>query len=254
MPLRDRLVNDMGCRRRDTLYSNDIMTNLEDAGGQNGPLSDKRAVILLQAAQAIVRETGNFDLPMRTLAARAQVSLRTPYEVFGSKNGIIRALLISEQEAFRDIVKNYRSIDRLEMFFDRTLLSMEFYAREQPFYRALFRATQAFSGDDEAEPAREMLPVYINMVRRAIEEGFLRNDLDVTNIAEILTDLFAANLRNWAFSDFDIWLAGQKICFGFSLTLAGVAMPHLIDRLHQNARNYDKSIQDYLRGVTIPAR
>ncbi|WP_295326340.1 hypothetical protein [uncultured Sphingopyxis sp.] len=209
---------------------------------------------MLQAAQAIVRETGNFDLPMRTLAARAQVSLRTPYEVFGSKNGIIRALLKSEQEEFREIVRNYRSIDRLEMFFDRTLLGMEFYAREQPFYRALFRATQAFSGGDETEPAREMLPIYTNMVRRAIEEGFLRNDLDITNIAEILTDLFAANLRNWASSDFDIWLAGQKICFGFSLALAGVATPQWVDRLHLNARAYDKAIQDYPGGAALPVR
>jgi AcrR family transcriptional regulator len=230
------------------------MTNVEDMTGRGGHFPDKRAATLLQAAQAIVRETGNFDLPMRTLAARAQVSLRTPYEVFGSKNGIIRALLISEQEEFREIVKNYRSIDRLEMFFDRTLLGMEFYAREQPFYRALFRATQAFSGGDETEPAREMLPIYANMVRRAIEEGFLREDLNITNIAEILTDLFAANLRNWASSDFDIWLAGQKICFGFSLALAGVATSQWIERLHLNARTYDKSIEAYLSGDAIPAR
>ena len=230
------------------------MTDVEDGAGRGGHMFDRRAATLLEAAQAIVRETGNFDLPMRTLAARAQVSLRTPYEVFGSKNGIIRALLKSEQEEFREIVRNYRSIDRLEMFFDRTLLGMEFYAREQPFYRALFRATQAFSGGDETEPAREMLPIYANMVRRAIEEGFLRDDLDITNIAEILTDLFAANLRNWASSDFDIWLAGQKICFGFSLALAGVAMPQCVERLHLSARTYDKAIQDYPGGAAIPVR
>jgi AcrR family transcriptional regulator len=230
------------------------MTDVEDGAGRGGHMFDKRAVTLLKAAQAIVRETGNFDLPMRTLAARAQVSLRTPYEVFGSKNGIIRALLKSEQAEFREIVRNYRSIDRLEMFFDRTLLGMEFYAREQPFYRALFRASQAFSGGDETEPAREMLPIYANMVRRAIEEGFLRDDLDIANIAEILTDLFAANLRNWASSDFDIWLAGQKICFGFSLALAGVAMPQCVGRLHLSARTYDKAIQDYPGGAAIPVR
>ena len=225
------------------------MTNVDDVIGRGGPVSDKRAATLLQAAQAIVRETGNFDLPMRTLAARAQVSLRTPYEIFGSKNGIIRALLKSEQEEFREIVRNYRSIDRLEMFFDRTLLGMDFYAREQPFYRALFRATQAFSGGDETEPAREMLPIYNNMIRRAIEEGFIRDDLAVANMAEILTDLFAANLRNWASSDFDIWLAGQRICFGFALVLAGVAAPQWVERLHRNARDYDKAIRDYLDGA-----
>jgi AcrR family transcriptional regulator len=229
------------------------MTAVEPEAKRTAAGAKKGARELLEAAQAIVRETGNFDLPMRTLAARAQVSLRTPYEVFGSKNGIIRALLKSEQEEFREIVRNYRSADRIEMFFDRTLLGMDFYAREQPFYRALFRATQAFSGGDETEPAREMLPVYVNMVRRATEEKFLVDSVDATNVAEILTDIFAANLRTWASSDFDIWLAGQRICFGFSLVLGGAAAPQWVERLQKTAHKYDAAIRHYTRADRQPS-
>ena len=61
---------------------------------------------LLDVAAEIVRESVDFDLPMRQLAARAQVSLRTPYKIFGSKGGIIRALLKQERLEWRAYQRN----------------------------------------------------------------------------------------------------------------------------------------------------
>lgn len=204
--------------------------------------SDARAANLVEAARVIVRETGNFDLPMRKLAARAQVSMRTPYAMFGSKVGIIRALLKSEQREFRDVMRSTRSEDILEQIFDRIQVSMDFYAREQSFYRALFRATQAYSGGDETEPAREMLPLFVNMCRKASEAGHLRDDIDPIHLGEIMTDIFAANLRNWASADFDIQLAGQRIALAFALVLAGAGAPASIGRLHGMVQGRQQSL------------
>src|ERR1700744_217344 len=48
---------------------------------------------IIEAARELIRETGNAGLSMRALAARARVSLATPYNLFGSKHAIILAVL-----------------------------------------------------------------------------------------------------------------------------------------------------------------
>src|ERR1700744_362650 len=86
--------------------------------------SNDKAERLISVARDIVRETGNFDLPMRTLAARAQVSLRSPYEIFGSKNGVVRAILAADHALFLEQVKGLRSTDLLSNLFDRIQLGL----------------------------------------------------------------------------------------------------------------------------------
>jgi AcrR family transcriptional regulator len=104
---------------------------------------EDKSDLLVSVARDIIRETGDFDLPMRQLAARAQVSLRTPYELFGSKTGVIRAILKLDQQIFRVLARELTSADWLDNILDRVKLGVVFYAENQPFYRALFRATQA---------------------------------------------------------------------------------------------------------------
>lgn len=192
--------------------------------------SDPRTAKLIDAAREIIRETGTFELPMRQLAARAQVSLRTPYEIFGSKSGIIMAILRSDQVTFREITTRLKSADPLSMLFDRTMAGMEFYTHEQPFYRALFRATQGYSGVGGSEPVREIIALYKRLCERGNETGYIRPEIDPAMLAEVLTDQFAANLRHWALSDFDIMLAGNRICYGHAITMAGsVTDPHVAE-------------------------
>src|SRR3546814_8853729 len=102
--------------------------------------AEDKADLLVSVAREIIRETGDFDLPMRQLAARAQVSLRTPYELFGSKTGVIRAILKLDQATFRVLARKLSSADWLDNILDRVGLGVAFYAESQPFYRALFRA------------------------------------------------------------------------------------------------------------------
>jgi AcrR family transcriptional regulator len=212
-----------------------------------------KAELLLAVAREIIRETGEFDLPMRQLAARAQVSLSTPYAIFGSKNGIIRAILKSDQKVFHQQVRRLQSTDPLSNLFDRIRLGFDLYAHEQPFYRALFRATQGYSGGDETEPARENLRPFRILARRIQDAGLIRRDVDPEILGETLTDLFAANLRTWASSSFDTDLAYFKVGFGWAMVLASAATPPHEARMRRRAEQFQDEIRAFPADKTAGA-
>ncbi len=216
--------------------------------------SEEKADLLLATAREIIRETGDFDLPMRKLAARAQVSLRTPYELFRSKSGIIGAILKVDQKVFRDRAAELQSEDELENLFDRVRLGISFYRENPNFYRALFRATQGYSGGDETEPARENVHGFTVLTMRAIAAGLIRSETDPRLFAEILTDIFAANVRTWAASDFDMRLASLKICYGFALALAGVAPPPTDARMRVRALEFQEEVTAFETALAKEAK
>lgn len=198
-----------------------------------------RAQVLIEVARQIVRESGDFDLPMRELAARAQVSLRTPYEMFGSKAGVIRAILKSDQEIYRRRLReNLNRSDAFGDLFNSLKIGVEFYSENQSFYRALFRATQAYSGGGEAEPGRENPDRFEGLCRRAIAEGLLDPEVSAHALAESLLDIFAANVRSWASSTYDVRLVEPRIGFGWSALLAGLATPAQVGRLRGLVASY----------------
>ena len=68
---------------------------------------------ILAAAQELIRATGSLGLSMRALATKAEVSLATPYNLFGSKRAIVLAVLQDVRE-FHDRFSHLRATDPLE--------------------------------------------------------------------------------------------------------------------------------------------
>jgi AcrR family transcriptional regulator len=200
---------------------------------------------ILAVARDLIHETGDFDLPMRLLAARAQVSLRTPYEYFGSKAGLIGAILQQEIEIFKVLVADRRSADELEHLFDRVQWGIDFYAKNQPFYRSLFRATEAYSPGHYEEPARENVRSFQILCRRAHRAGLIRPEVDPLQLGDTLTDIWASNVRTWARDEYEIQLVSRKINFGFACVLAGVATEPAATQMRGHIVRYREEIDIY---------
>ena len=52
--------------------------------GRREQAKAERKLRIVRAARDLIRETGHTDLSMRALSKRADVSLSTPYNLFGS--------------------------------------------------------------------------------------------------------------------------------------------------------------------------
>jgi AcrR family transcriptional regulator len=64
---------------------------------------------ILDAAESLIRQTGGTDFPMLALAERAEVSPTTPYNLFGSKAGVLYALLNRTMDQINERTQSFSS-------------------------------------------------------------------------------------------------------------------------------------------------
>ncbi|MCC2655165.1 MAG: hypothetical protein K0Q76_273 [Panacagrimonas sp.] len=105
---------------------------------REGQKEDRRTRIL-DAAEALIRQTGATDFPMTVLAERAALSGPTPYNLFGSKGAILYALLNrSLDDLFNDVEHGAHSDDPVEVVVEATLTAADAFAADPQYYRPLY--------------------------------------------------------------------------------------------------------------------
>jgi AcrR family transcriptional regulator len=209
----------------------------------------ERRARILQAMRALIRETGRTGLSMRALALRADVSLATPYNLFGSKEAILKALLEADLQEFREALPASASDDPIECIFAAIMMATSFYTTDESFYRALFLALlesdnvelREFYGPDRQQFWEELL-------REAVRRDLLLAGTDVATLARHIRYIFAGVLHRWATSSSKPGWIDAEIGYGVSLILCGTATAGAIGRIRAKLDTY----QDRVSGGQSP--
>ncbi|MEN8159988.1 MAG: helix-turn-helix domain-containing protein [Myxococcota bacterium] len=159
---------------------------------QAGSLERRRRI--LEAARACFGEAGFAGATVGAIAERAGVSNGLLYQFFRSKEHLFEVVL---QEIIRDWVRamvprqaaDESAAEALEGMFRR---SVEF-CRAHPLLPALLRDDETLqlsrireAGRDRIQPHRELVA---SILRRGIEAGEFRTDLDVASAADVICQL-----------------------------------------------------------------
>ncbi|MFM5952730.1 MAG: TetR/AcrR family transcriptional regulator [Novosphingobium sp.] len=153
---------------------------------------------IVDAAHALVRETGGAGFSMLQLAARAGVSPATPYNLLGSKSEVLRRVVEDEFASFAarlDGEAERAPLDRLLRAID---LIVVHYLAEPDFYRGLYAAIHGIEGN----PLREMmsaegLALWSTMVAAAIDSAQLEPLLAAKDLTALLLRTVAATVESW---------------------------------------------------------
>ena len=180
---------------------------------------------IIQAARQLIRETGNAGLSMRALAARAGVSLATPYNLFGSK----RAIVLAVHQDIREFHQRFsvtRSADPVERIFAAVDMSVDFYVGDPQFYKTLWGAV--FDTTDEVRteifnPKRDAF--WQGLVRAAAEAGAIAKEIDLDMLAHQLDYLFRSAILDWVVGEMAPEALAPTIRLGYALILKGAASP-----------------------------
>lgn len=178
---------------------------------------------IIQAARDLIRETGNAGLSMRALAAKAGVSLATPYNLFGSKRAIVLAVLDDVRE-YQDRFAHLRSSDPLERLFTAVDMAIQFYVDDPQFYRTLWAAMFDASDDVRREIYNQQRnEFWRGLVQDAAAAGVVASDVDVELLFHALDRSFGAAMLEWVVGELAADQLAATIRHSYALILRGAA-------------------------------
>ncbi len=214
--------------------------------GRREQAKAERRLRIIGAARNLIRETGDTNLSMRTIAKRAQVSLATPYNLFGSKRAVVLAVL----EDVRDFAERFASlhpVNSLERIFQALTLAMSYYSNDPDFYRTLWKALLDTSGKDDNEISTpqsraQSRALWRSLIEDAQKDGFIdpeiRSDILERNLSYTFNGVMLAWVMGQIESDDMVSAAG----FGYALKLQGAATEAGRERLAKKVSSYQKML------------
>jgi len=181
--------------------------------------AEQTRALILAAARDLFRSSGYAATTLDAIASSAQVSAKTVEAVFGSKRGVLAALVdpLASAGPPRDLVDEIRAAEdprhRLRLVAE---LTRRTYEASLPEFE-LMRGAAAVAPEITAVAQQVESRRRANQARLAAylqEQGLLRNDLapeEVTDIIWALTsyDLYRALIgeRHWPADRYQTWLA-----------------------------------------------
>jgi AcrR family transcriptional regulator len=213
-----------------------IMSRREEAKAER-----RRRIVT--AARDLIRETGDTGLSMRAIAARAQVSLSTPYNLFGSKRAIVLAVLEDIQDFHERFGRN-RAISAVDRIFQALELSISYYVQDPDFYRILWTGVFDMSGKEVrtalARPEREAF--WLALVDAAAAEGALIDGLETPLLLRDLDLTFGAVMLNWVLGALETAELAAAAGYGYALTLRGATTDAWRERLQRRITTYQAEL------------
>jgi AcrR family transcriptional regulator len=187
---------------------------------------------ILDAARTLIRRSGGTGFSMKALAEAAEVSLATPYNLFGSKGGVLYALLNDSLDRVDDAIHTSSSREPVERVLDVAGLAASVYANDAAFYRPLMQFLLGVR--DLAHRPRFLarsVALWDRTVQAASRHGVLVASTDDGLLARQLMINFAGVLELWIHEDLDDQGLRDQILYGSTMLLLGRARPAARSRL-----------------------
>jgi AcrR family transcriptional regulator len=183
----------------------------------------QRRVAILEAAKQLMHDSGNTGFSMRSLAEQAGVSLATPYNLFGSKQAILVALLNADFETFQKSLSQL-SAGSIDVMFEAVRLTTDNLKQDPNYYRGAMAEVTL-----DAQPkVRNMIlgPPYLlwkRLLREAVHKGSLSHLIDLDPFTITLTQLMFATTREWVQGYLNLREMEARMRYGLALNLLAIA-------------------------------
>lgn len=191
---------------------------------------------VLDVARAFVEEYGVEHLSMRRLATEAEVSVRTLYNHFGDKDGLLTALVQRSLDSIDVAVHHLSSRDPIERIWEAIALSIDRILADVP--KAVIRAVLM---DDRLLHQINLRwtgwDLIVNEIRAATRRGVLRDDVDPDVLADHAAMVLFHLQRRWTVGQIDSEDLRAGALHAFDLCLLTVARPRARERILEHIRS-----------------
>ena len=200
---------------------------------------------IIAAAQELLREGGIEALTMRSLAERAQISSRTPYNLFGSKTDVLIGLIDEPLRRFLSAPSLPLAKGILPTMLAMVQVIYRQYEPEIDYYRTIYWGVMA-SDHHEARAAglTRSRKVAERQIRAAMAAGELRAKTDPPALAAHIVAVIMGLLGLWASK----LLSGPELVTecrrSLILCFLGYCTPTLVPDLSSELAQLDDRLHD----------
>ena len=194
----------------------------------------KRREAILREARAIIADEGFEALKIRSLAARADLTVPTIYNLVGGKNEIL-AVIIDEMVVQLRAIQDSARIDPVEESFAKLIEDLaDHFASDEAFFRAAFIAGDR-SGLFEQSSVEGIFAQFVQQpieaCARAVKAGLLRGQIAPEILGPQIYGCYRLARQDWANGYLDLDGFRKRALIGVYLCLTSDAKPAFRERL-----------------------
>ena len=198
---------------------------------------ERRRGRILDAAARLVEADGLEGLTMRRLSDAASVSYATVYNLVGSKEDVLVALLRSRLEDVGAELATSPPADPLDRARALVATVVDHFVARPRLYRPLVLAAHDPGAGARGLPIRRRtISLYETAIRDGVERGLLRDELDARVLARHITLAINGIIRRWAAGEASAAVFRAETEYALRVVLLGVAAPstrtELLAELH----------------------
>ncbi len=205
---------------------------------------------ILDAARMLMRSTGESGFSMRALAELAGVSIATPYNLFGSKQNILLALLDADLADYQRELGNLRA-DAIDVLFEAISLLSTVLGREPEFYRNAMGSVIRDGPEFRLMVNGPRYLVWKGLLRQATQAGLLEDHVDPDAFAIASSQVVVANVAEWAQGALSLEEMDARNEYGLALVLLAIATQRSRRHLRQRMQDAERKLQRHWRNMLV---
>jgi AcrR family transcriptional regulator len=204
---------------------------------------------ILRAAESLIRKSRGTEFTMRSLAAAAEVSPATPYNLFESKEGLLYSLLFRSLDAFEAKGLRFESTEPLDHVIEAAENAVQIFVSDPLFLRPLYRFLLGVA-DPRHRPRfiSRAHAFWRTTLETAVERRLLVKGVSSDDLAYALLAHFMGVLDLWVHRDVDDRGFRAHATYGVILHLWPLARGKHIAEMRQRMLRIRRDL-----GVRAPA-
>ena len=178
---------------------------------------------ILDAARVMIRESGDVGFSMRGLAERAGLSVMTLYNLVGSQQDILLAILIEDMVTSTWERESAEFADALDEMFDMIPFIRSAFSDEFRYRRSIILSLFQKGAEHVRLETRNF---YMTGWRRMFEngktQGVLRATADIATLLIVIDNVYTANIFSLSAGDISEEVFEARAQFGFAVAISSV--------------------------------
>jgi len=199
---------------------------------------EQRRARILDAAEELIRRTGEVSFPMRTLADRSGVASATPFNLFGKKLDVLLALLERSLDDQFERLAATTALEPIDRLFALGESGVRAYTEDALLFRPLVRGLSELSLDG---PLPNLMELAIQLWREALRDAeslsLIEPEIDLDALARLLHHQFRITLLSWSVGEIDADAWSAELEYATVLLMRGAVTdaqrPLLLQRLQK---------------------